>query len=365
VPAKIKVKWKAVMNLNQLRKKIDQLDARIVGLLNERAAISLEIGKVKIKDKKGIYSPDREKKVLDRIKSLSHGPMTHESFEAVYREIMSSSLSLEKSLQIAFLGTEGSFTHLAATRKFGSQVSYVPCASITEIFQKVEREECDYGVVPIENSVEGAVTHTFDLLVDSELKICSQILQKISHNLMSNDSFDKIKNIYSNPQAFGQCRNWLLANLPKAGQIWVPSTTEAAQMIREKKGTAAIASTLAAKTYGLKILKHDIQDIAHNTTRFLVIARQDVPPTGRDRTSILFSIKDKVGALHAMLTPFQKYHINMTKIESRPSKKKAWDYYFFADIEGHRLDKNLSKALGELEGMCKYLKVLGSYPILE
>lgn len=353
------------MNINQLRQKIDQIDAKLIYLLNERAQLSLAIGKEKIQNKKGIYAPDREKKVLDRVKYLSHGPMTSSAVEAIYREIMSSSLSLEKPLQIAFLGTEGSFTHLAATKKFGSQVSYVPCTSIMEVFQKVEREECDYGVVPIENSVEGAVTHTFDLLVDSDLRICSQILQKISHNLMSNGPIEKVKNIYSNPQAFGQCRNWLLAHLPKAGQIWVPSTTEAAQMVRKKKGAAAIASVLAAKTYKLNILRKDIQDISHNTTRFLVIARQDVPPTGKDRTSILFSIKDKVGALHAMLTPFRKYHINMTKIESRPSKKKAWDYYFFADIEGHRLDKDLSKALAELEGMCKYMKVLGSYPILE
>ncbi|MCK5013035.1 MAG: prephenate dehydratase [Candidatus Omnitrophica bacterium] len=353
------------MNLKNLRKKINGIDERIISLLNARAKISREIGEVKVKNKKGIYSPAREKEVLKRIEQLNKGPMTIEAFEAVYREIMSSSLALEKISHIAHLGTPGSFSYMAAKQQFGSLVDYVPCSSIAEVFSKVEHGECDYGVVPVENSTEGAVTHTVDLLVDSELKVCAQRLLKVSHNLLSNVAIKNIKKVCSNPNVFGQCRNWLLANLPpsQAKEIWVASTTDAVKKALKEKSTAAIASIEAAKIYNIRVLKRNIQDIAHNTTRFLVISTQDVPPTGKDRTSIIFSIKDKMGALHAMLTPFYKNKISLTKIESRPSKKKAWDYYFFVDFEGHRQDKNVKKALEQLEGMCKYLKIVGSYPV--
>lgn len=351
------------MWLSELRKKIDTIDSKVVALLNERAKISLAIGKEKLQKKKGVYSPDREKAVLKRINSLNNGPMSNDAFEAIYREIMSSSLSLEKSLKIAYLGPEASFTHLAARKKFGSQIDYISCSNISEVFQRVEKEDCDYGVVPIENSIEGAVTHTFDLLVDSELKICSHILLEISHNLLSNANISQIKMIYSNPQVFGQCRGWLQTNLPDVQHIEVPSTTTAAQIASKQKNAACIASMLAAKVYNLRVIKKDIEDITHNVTRFLVIATSDVPPTGKDRTSMLFSVKDKVGALHSMLGPFYKNNINLTKIESRPSKKRAWDYYFFVDFEGHRMDKNVKKALSQLEDMCKYLKILGSYPV--
>jgi len=353
------------MSLKNLRKKIDTIDNKVVRLLNDRANVSLAIGKEKLKNHKGIYSPNREKEVFKRVRALNKGPMNPEAFEAIYREIMSSSLALEKPLNIGYLGTQGSFTHLAANKKFGSQVDYISCQSIPEVFQRVEHGDCDYGVVPIENSIEGAVTHTLDLLVDSDLKICAQCMLKISHHLISKTSLKSIKKIYSNPQVFGQCRNWLHQNLPQAGQIWVTSTTQAAQMATKNKNSAAIASSIAAKVYNLKIIKSNIQDVAHNTTRFLVIALQDVPPTGQDRTSILFSIKDKVGALHDMLAPFHKNKINLTKIESRPSKKRAWDYFFFVDFEGHRQDANVKKALAQLEKMCKYLKVIGSYPLLK
>ena len=351
------------MSLKNLRKKIDSLDEKIIFLLNARADITLGIGNEKKKNNKGIYAPDREKEIFERIKALNKGPMTNDAFQAVYREIMSSSLSLEKNLKIAYLGPQASFTQLAAEKKFGSQVEYVSCENISEVFSQVEKKDCDYGVVPIENSIEGAVTHTFDLLVDSDLKICSQILLEISHNLLSNTAMNKIKKIYSNPMVFPQCRNWLQANLPKAKHVDTLSTAIAAQKAVKEKNAACIASSLAAKVYNLRIVHENIEDFVHNITRFLVIANDDVPSTGKDRTSILFSIKDKVGALHAMLTPFSKHKINLTKIESRPSKKRAWDYYFFVDFEGHRDSENVKKALNELEDMCKYLKILGSYPI--
>jgi len=353
------------MDLKKYRNKIDQIDKRLVALLNDRAKASLAIGKEKMKNKKGIYAPAREQAILKKIARLNKGPMSQEAFEAIYREIMSSSLALEKALQIAYFGAAGSFTHLAAVNKFGSQVNYMPSDSILEVFQKVEHGECDYGVVPIENSTEGAVTHTFDLLVDSELKICAQILLPVSQHLMSKSALSQVKKVYSHPQVFGQCRHWLFKHVPKAAQVEVSSPTQAAQVALKEKGAAAIGSRQAAKIYGLKVIASSIQDNAHNVTRFLVISSQDVPPTGRDRTSILFSIKDRVGALHAMLSPFEKNKINLTKIESRPSKKKAWDYFFFVDFEGHREDVKVKKALAELEEMCKYLKVLGSYPNID
>jgi chorismate mutase/prephenate dehydratase len=350
------------MDLNQLRKKIDSLDAKIIQLLNGRAAITLSIGKEKIKNGKPIYAPAREQDVIKRIKELNSGPIKNEALEAIYREIMSASLALEKHLRIAYMGPEATFSHLASLKKFGSSVEHVACDNVAEVFSKVESGDCDYGVVPIENSIEGVVTHTMDLLVDSELKICSQVLLDVAHNLMSKGTLSQIKEIYSHPQILGQCRQWLLKNMPKAHLMPVASSTKAAQIVANRKNAACIASGIAASLYGLTILKKNIQDSAHNITRFLVISTMDVPPTGKDRTSLVFSIKDKVGALHAMLSPFMKNKINLTKIESRPSKKKAWGYYFFVDCEGHQNDPRVARALTQLEGMCKYLKILGSYP---
>jgi len=350
------------MDLSQLRKKIDALDAKIIGLLNDRAAVTLSIGHEKIKNKKPIYAPEREQDVLRRIKNLNAGPIKPEAIEAIYREVMSASLALEKPLRIAYMGPEATFSHLASLKKFGSSVTHVPCENVAEVFNRVEGGDCDYGVVPIENSIEGVVTHTMDLLVESDLKICSQLLLDVTHHLMSKSALSQVKEIYSHPQVLGQCRHWLMQNMPKAHLIPVVSTTKAAQMVAKKKNAACIASQVAASLYGLTILKKNIQDSAHNITRFLVISTMDVPQTGSDRTSLVFSIKDKVGALHAMLTPFMKHKINLTKIESRPSKKKAWDYYFFVDCEGHQNDPRVAAALAQLEGMCKFLKILGSYP---
>ena len=352
------------MDLSKMRHKIDNLDGRIVALLNERAKVSLEVGKVKKATNAGIYAPDRERQVLNRVKGLNKGPMPDGAFEAVYREIMSSSIALEKPLGIAYLGSEGSNSYVAAVRKFGSQVEYLGCSSIPEVFQRVEQGDADYGLVPIENSVEGSVTHTADMLADSELQVCAQMMIKISHNLMAKCPMAKIRRVYSNPQVLGQCRNWLMAHLPpeRVKQISVASTTDAAKIAAKEKNAAALASIDCAHIYGLSVLKTNVQDIAHNATRFFVIGHEAAKPTGKDRTSIVFSIKDKVGVLYAMLAPFAKNGINMTRIESRPIKKKAWDYYFFLDFEGHREDAKVKKALAKLEGMCKFIKILGSYP---
>lgn len=350
-------------NLKNLRKQIDSLDKRIVGLLNLRAKTTLNIAHQKTKEGKAIYSPEREREVLRRIAILNKGPLSAKALEAIYREIMSCSLSMYKPLTIAYLGPQATFTHLAALKRFGSQVNYLACNNISDVFLEVEREEADYGVVPVENSIEGAVTHTLDMLVESGLKVCAQVVLDVSHNLLAKCPKEKIRRIYSNPQVFGQCRIWLQENLPGAEEIEVSSTTRAAQIAAKEKYSACIASLLAAKVYKLKVIAADIEDSPHNITRFLVIGKNDVPATSHDRTSIMFSVKDKIGALYEMLLPFRKYGINLTKIESRPSKKKAWEYYFFVDLEGHKDNPKVKKALEELEDRCTFLKILGSYPI--
>ncbi|MFH0935615.1 MAG: prephenate dehydratase [Candidatus Omnitrophota bacterium] len=350
------------MNLKNLRRQIDGIDKKITAMLNVRSRITLRIARQKQKKGAGIYSPDREREVLRKVALMNKGPLKPRAIEAIYREIMSASLSLEKPLEIAYLGPQATFTHLAALKRFGSQLGYIACDSIGDVFLKVERGSADYGVVPIENSIEGAVTHTLDMFMDSDLKICAQIILDISHNLLANCRKEKIKRVYSNPQVFGQCRIWLQENLPRAEQIEVSSTTRAAQVAATEKYSACIASLLAAKAYKLKVIARDIEDSPHNITRFFVIGKENIGPTGADKTSILFSIKDKVGALYEMLLPFKKYRINLTRIESRPSKKKAWDYYFFVDLEGHQDNPGIKKALSELDNRCTFLKVLGSYP---
>lgn len=353
------------MDLKELRRQIDRIDKKIVKLLNMRAEITLDITDLKRKLGKSIYSPDREREILRKIVIINKGPLTNNALEAIYREIMSSSLSIDKPLKVAYLGPEATFTHLAALKRFGSQVNYLGLDSITDVFLEVERDNADFGVIPIENSIEGAVTHTLDMFVDSDLKICAQVILDVSHNLLANSPINKIKRIYSNPQVFGQCRIWLQENLPNVERLEVSTTTRAAQIAAGEKYSSCIASLLAARVYKLKVVAHDIEDSPHNITRFLVIGKTDVCCTGHDKTSIMFSIKDRVGALHDMLSPFKKYGINLTKIESRPSKKKAWDYYFFVDLEGHRDNPDVKKALRELEDKCTYLKILGSYPVGE
>ncbi|MCM8791889.1 MAG: prephenate dehydratase [Candidatus Omnitrophica bacterium] len=353
------------MELRKLRQKIDKIDNFILELLNRRAEIITQISRIKKQQKKDVYSPEREKMILSRLVKRNKGPLSKEALEAIYREIMSWSLSLQRSLKVAYLGPPATFTHLAALKKFGSQVNYIPCQTISDIFLVVEKDQVDYGVVPIENSIEGAVTHTLDMFIDSELNICSQIVMNVSHNLLSKFPLKTIKRLYSNPQVFGQCRTWIEQNLPWAERIEVSSTTRAAQIAARQRYSGCIASLLAAEVYNLNILAKNIEDSPHNLTRFLVIGKTQTEPTGLDRTSILFSIKDRIGALHDMLVPFKKYKINLTKIESRPSKKKAWEYYFFVDLDGHCKDKRVKRALKELENKCTFLKILGSYPVGE
>jgi chorismate mutase/prephenate dehydratase len=351
------------MEIRQIREKIDQLDKKIVSLLNQRARLIQKIGKLKKQKGLTVYVPEREKEVYKRISEYNLGPIPTNYLKAIYREIMSASLSLEKRITIAYLGPPATFTHLAALKKFGSCVEYLECSNITEIFNEVEKGNADFGVVPIENSIEGAVTHTLDMFIDSELKICSEVYLEIVHYLLSKEkSIQKIRRIYSNPQVFAQCRKWLEKNLPWAELMEVSSTARAAQIVAKEKHSACIASRTAKDIYGLNVLASSIEDAPGNVTRFLIIGRSIPEPSGDDKTSIMFSVKDRVGALHDMLVPFKKNEINLTKIESRPSKRKVWDYYFFVDLEGHCKQTRVTKALRELEKVASFLKVLGSYP---
>lgn len=351
--------------LKMLRKKIDRIDSNILRLLSERAKVTLDIGSLKSKKTKPSFSPDREAQIYNEIiKANKCSLLQADTIKAIYREIMSGSLALQNPPKIAYLGPEATFTHIAALKKFGKSLTYLKCDSIADVFTEVERDRADYGVVPIENSTEGAISHTLDVFVGSDLKICSELYLEIKHNLLSRSRrLSAIKRVYSHQQVFAQCRKWLERNLPQAKLIPVASTTDAAWLYANRKGNAAIASEVAAEEYDLNILAHSIEDTQHNITRFLVIGKQETAPTGNDKTAIVFSMKDKVGALHDVLIPFKKNNINLTKIESRPSKRKAWKYYFFVDMQGHIRSKKIKQALRQLEKSCTYFKLLGSYPV--
>ena len=348
--------------LQQLRSRIDEIDRQLVRALNARTKCVLEIGKIKHATGREIYAPDREEAVFRRVVGQNPGPLTNDSLRAIYREIMSSALALEKPLIIAFLGPEATYSHMASVRKFGASVRYEPLPSIADVFADVAKGRADYGVVPIDNSTEGAVTHTYDMFVDSELKICAQILLPIRHNLIAAGPRDKIKKLYSISQVFAQCRQWLQINMPRVELVEVSSSTRAAEIARREPHAGALASALAAEKYGLIVHDENIQDSSENVTRFLVIGRTYPGRTGTDKTSIMFASQDRVGALHDSLEAFQKYKINLTKIESRPSKKKAWEYYFFVDFTGHCEDPRVKKALAELAKHTMFVKILGSYP---
>ena len=354
------------MDLNDLRKKIDAIDDQIIDLLQERTKHVMGIGEAKNQEGKVAYAPEREMQIYEKLSATKgSGPMPVDGLKAIYREIMSASISLERPSKVAYLGPEATYTHLSSISKFGSSVEYVPMDNIPDVFEEVSQKRADYGVIPVENSIEGGVTHSLDMFIDSNLKICSEIFFKISHNLMSNSDMKHIKKIYSNPQVFGQCRHWLRNNLPKVELIDTASTANAACRAQSEDGSAAIGSSLAATIYNLPVLAESIQDFSGNVTRFLVISRDIPKPTKKDKTSIILSLSDKVGALYEMLKPIQQAGINMAKIESRPSKKKAWDYYFFIDLEGHIEDPVIKEAVDKMEENVKFLKVLGSYPSVE
>lgn len=352
-----------MVQLKKLRTKIDEIDARIVDLLNERARIVLEVGKAKMDRQLKVHSPEREQAILKKLTDINPGPFPNEALKIVYEEIISASVALQQPLKIAYLGPQATFTHLAARKKFGSSSHYMPESTIKEVFESVYRGKVNYGVVPIENSTEGVVNYTLDMFMDSDLMVASEIMLEISHHLLSRSGKKgDVKKIYSHPQAKAQCRSRLERMFPGIPVIDELSTAAAAKRVSKNSSAAAVASELAASVYNLNFIEKNIEDYKGNVTRFLIIAKESPGRTGNDKTSIMFSIKDKPGALFLILNPFARHRLNLTKIESRPSKRKAWEYIFFVDMEGHTEDKAVSKAIKEIQKECLFFKVLGSYP---
>lgn len=346
-----------------LRQKIDAVDKEIVRLLDERARFARRIGEIKREKGLDAYAPARERLVLDRVMSLSEGEFPRSGLEAVFREIISCSISLEARLKVAYLGPETTFTHEAARRAFGTSVEMAPRATVAEVFTNVERGGAQYGVVPVENSMEGAVAHTLDELMNSPLKICGEIYLPVSQNLLSKEeSLGGISRVFSHPMALSQVSSWLRRELPRARVEEVESTGEAARKAAREAGVAAVGSELAAEVYGLNVLARNIQDARANATRFIVLRKSWSEPTGRDKTSVVFSVKDRPGVLRDALASFAEEGINLTRIESRPSRKRAWTYVFFADFQGHPEEERVKRALMSLEDHCPYVSVIGAYP---
>ncbi len=349
-------------SLDELREKIDELDGRIVPLLNARAKVVVEVGKLKQASNAPIYAPDREKIVFDKVRRLNEGPLPDRCLEAVYRELMSGSFALEKPLRIGFLGPEGSFSHAASVAKFGSSVEYVPLADIAGVFEEVVRGHIDYGLVPVENSIHGGVIDTLDAFLSSSARICAEALTHIHHNLLSASRWEEVHTIHSKPEVFAQCRRWLGTVAKDRSVQPAPSTSKAAEMASQQSGVAAIGSTLAGELYGLRALFENIEDNPDNITRFFVIGRESARRTGDDKTAILFTTLHKPGTLVDVLEVFKRHGINLTDIEKRPSKKVNWEYYFFIDAVGHGDDAAMRAAIEDAGRHCLHLTVLGSYP---
>jgi len=348
--------------LGELRAQIDAIDDNILELLNRRARVVLEVGQVKAANRQEFYVPARERAIFERLALNNTGPFPNDAIRRVWREIVSASLALEHPMKVAFLGPQATNTHAAAMRQFGFSAQLVPQKNVSAVFDEVGRGRADFGVVPVENSTEGVVAHTLDMFMESDLLINAEIKLAISHDLLSlSGQQEEITRVVSHPQALAQCRKWLEENLPDIPQVDVASTARAAQMAAEDGSVAAVASEMAATLYGLQVVKRKIEDNPNNFTRFLVIGRKPSPRTGNDKTSVMFSVRDEPGILYRMLEPFSRRGINLSKIESRPMKSKAWEYIFFLDMDGHRDDAEVTAAIEDLRGYCHLLKVLGSY----
>lgn len=355
----------AIIPLSELRETIDGIDQQILQLINQRAQCAIEVARTKQAEGEtgSFYRPDREAQVLRRIKELNPGPLSDDTAAHLFREVMSACLALEKPLEVAFLGPQGTFTQQAAFKHFGHAVKDIPVSTIHEIFQAVESGHCQFGVVPVENSTEGVIAHTLDRFMDSPLQICGEVEIRVHQNLLGKmDTLIGISEVYSHQQSLAQCRQWLNSFLPGVPCTAVSSNAEAARLASLDHGKAAIAGLVAAELYDLNIIEKNIEDEVNNTTRFIVIGRQQPVSTGADKTSILVSTGNQPGALHKILGPFAEYGISMAHIESRPSRQGLWDYVFFIDIDGHRDDPDVFKALQSLQNNVKMLKILGSYP---
>lgn len=346
--------------LGTIRKRIDALDARMVKLLSERARLAQRIGELK---QGGVYRPEREAQILRRVAAMNPGPLSAATLARLYTEIMSACRALEDGITVAYLGPQGTFSQEAALKHFGSATAMVPCGSIDEVFRQVETGTSDYGVVPVENSTEGAVGRTLDLLLTTPAKVCGEVMLPVRQFLLSKSKQRKgIRRVYSHTQSLAQCQRWLARNLPHAETVAVVSNAEAARLAARDRRSAAIASKTAAELYGLRILARNIEDEPRNTTRFLVVGSHDAAPSGKDKTSLIMSTRNVPGAMHDLLTPLAVNQVSMTRLESRPARTGLWEYVFYVDIEGHRRDENVARALSELERKASFLKNLGSYP---
>jgi len=345
----------------QYRTKIDAIDKKVLDLLNERAKTAVEIGKIK-QSSSAVYVPSRETEVINNLIKNNKGPLSKQDISGIYREIISVCRGMESKLKVAYLGPKATFSYQASLKLFGLKADFIPIKRLADVIEEVEKQRADYAVVPIENSNEGSVNTTLDELVDTNLKVVNEINMRISHCLLSKTKLENIKVVYSHHQAISQCSNWLHKNLPDAEIFPVNSTAQAAQLASKNSKAAAVSSEVAAQIYNLNILVKSIEDSKDNWTRFFVLGHDISSKTGKDKTSIIFTIKDKVNTLYNILSEFSKNKINLTKIESRPTKKKVWQYIFFIDFEGHVSDKKVIDTLEKIKEHCIFLKVLGSYP---
>ncbi|RMG36807.1 MAG: prephenate dehydratase [Gammaproteobacteria bacterium] len=351
--------------LGEIRQRIDAIDEQIQTLLNRRAEAAMEVARIKLaSDPNAVfYRPEREAQVLRMVKARNQGPLPDEEVARLFREIMSACLALERPLQVAYLGPEGTFTQAAALKHFGHSVRTQPLSSISDVFQEVESDKADYGVVPVENSSEGVVNHTLDMFISSSLQICGEVSLRIHQNLLGKaQPLEEIRTVFSHQQSLAQCRNWLDRHLPYVERVAVGSNAEAARLAAETPHAAAIAGEAAAELYDLDILACHIEDEPDNTTRFLVIGRHASGPSGDDKTSLMVTTRNEAGGLYRLLAPLAHHGVSMTRIESRPSRRGNWDYVFFIDLLGHREEPEVSKALEELRGLAGMYKELGSYP---
>jgi chorismate mutase/prephenate dehydratase len=351
--------------LTRIRERIDSLDRQIQDLLNARAQAAQDVAHIKLAAESStvFYRPEREAQVLRMVKERNRGPLGDEAVARLFREIMSECLALEVPLRVAFLGPEGTFTQAAALKHFGHAVATMSMAAIPDVFQEVESGSCHYGVVPVENSSEGVVSHTLDMFLQSPLQICGEVTLRIHHNLLGKaPGLDELAVVYSHQQSLAQCRGWLDRHLPSVERVAVGSNAEAARRAAESRDAAAIAGSMAAELYGLGVLVPNIEDEPDNTTRFLVVGQQAVPPSGEDKTSLLLSTRNEAGGLYSLLAPLAEHGISMTRIESRPSRRGNWDYVFFVDVIGHREETRVASALAALRKKAGMYKELGSYP---
>jgi chorismate mutase/prephenate dehydratase len=343
------------------RAEIDALDAKIAELLNARASLAAKIGKLKANG--GAYRPEREAEVLRRVASMNKGPLPDEAITRLFTEIMSACRALEEPLSVAYLGPAGTFSEMALGKQFGGGVEALPCATIDEVFRSAETGAAAYAVVPVENSTDGAIGRTLDLLLSTPLKICAEVVLRVQQNLMAKKATMKtIKKVYSHPQSLAQCNGWLSQHLPRAQRIPVASNAEAARVAAKEAGAAAIGPEIAAERYGLKILAGSIEDDPKNRTRFLVVGGHEAGPSGKDRTSLVMTTHNKPGSLLELIASFSGAGVNMTRLESRPARTGQWEYYFYVDIEGHQQDPKVARALGELRDKAPFVKIFGSYP---